>query len=300
MNKYIIAGALVALLAVPSLRADDALRSKPKSSPTMSKKLQGELPADRELEIRLGPRVTETAGSFRLGSSAIGAAIGRTAKDTVDLRRDLGLDDVNVGAQFDMDWQFIKNWHFNLGYKYDQASKTQTLPTDISFAGAYFPKNSSFKSEMELHQVDYVFGYDIYKDKTFKVMPFVGGKSLIAVVKGTGTSVTVADPAAIGVAGGYQTNPYSSSDTAWTMTWLAGFDAKINISRDWYLGITPSASTLDDWWAVQGQFYTGYDFSRNWGVRVGFDALYSKYSASNNQKAEAGLGAVFVQAVWGF
>jgi len=300
MHKYIIAGALVALLAVPALRADDAMRSKSKPSVTASKKVEADLPADRTLEIRLGPRVTETAGSFRLGSSAIGAAIGRTPKDTVDVRRDLGLDDVNVGAQLDVDWQFIKNWHLNLGYKYDQAEKSQTLATDIAFAGGVFAKGSSFKSEVELHQIDLVIGYDIYKDKTFKIMPFVGGKVLVASVEGTGTTMTLANPSKPAVLGSYVGVPYSRSDTSWTATWLAGFDAKINISRDWYVGITPAASALDKWWGVQGQLYTGYDFNKNWGVRAGFDALYGKYSAINNQKAELGLGAVYVQAVWGF
>ncbi|MCC7518230.1 MAG: hypothetical protein IT578_03485 [Verrucomicrobiae bacterium] len=291
---------LVGGLALPAVHADDALRVKPKTSLALKRKFVSELPADRELEVRIGPRVTETAGSFRLGSQAIASAVGRTPKDTVDLRRDLGLDDVNVGAQLDVDWQFTKNWHLALGYKYDQTSKTTTLPTDISFAGSAFAKGTSFKSEAELHQVDYVVGYDLYKDKTFKVMPFFGGKSLVAEIKGTGTSFALANPAAPGVPASYPSSSFSKNDTAWTATWLAGFDAKINISRSWYVGLTPAASALSDWWAIQGQLYTGYNFSKEWGVRLGFDSLYGKYSGSNNQMAEAALGSVFAQAVWGF
>jgi hypothetical protein len=301
MKYSIIVAALVGLLAMPAARADDTLRAKPKASPTLSKKFQADLPADRELEVRVGPRVTETAGSFRLGSSAIGAAVGRTAKDTVDVRRDLGLDEVNVGAQLDVDWQFAKNLHLNVGYKYDQGEKQQTLPTDVSFGGAYFANGTNFKSEYQLHQVDCVFGYDIYKDKTWKVMPFGGGKAVVAYFKGTGTETRVVDPMNIGNAAGYASAGYSRDDTSWMATWLAGFDVKVNISREWYLGLAPSASALSDWWAVQGQFYTGYDFSKDWGVRVGYDGLYGKYTSDNaNQSATLGLGSVYVQAVWGF
>lgn len=300
MQKFFIAGAIVALLALPVARADDALRSKPKPSFVTKKSINAELPADRELEIRVGPRITETAGSFHLGSSALGAAVGRQPKDTVDVRRDLGLDDANVGAQIDLDWQFIKDWHFIFGYKYDQASKTQKLPTDITFDGSSFLKGTDFKSEVDLHQFDYVFGYDIYKDKTWKVTPFAGGKTLVAWTKGTGTQYIVVNPAAIGTTAGYGPRPYTREDTSSLTTWLAGFDVRANISRDWYVGLTPSASALSDWWAVQGQFYTGYDFSKEWGIRVGFDSLYAKASWTKDQKAEAGLGSVFVQAVWGF
>ncbi len=286
-------------------RADRAEESrlcqKPLAPKTLVTKLKGNLPADRELEVRVGPRATETAGAFRLGATALGGAFLGVAKDTVDTRRDLGLDEANVGAQIELDWQFQPLWHLLFAYKYDQAERTVNLPTDLSFAGAFFAKGSRFRSDAELHQVDLLVGRDFHKDETLKVMPFLGVKALVAEFEGTGTRTSVVNPAAIGAAAGYATSAFHQRDTAWLVTWLAGFDARVHVSREWYWGISPAFSALSGWWGLQGQLYTGYDFSSEWGLRAGVDALYGQYSSDRfNQKADAGLGAVFLEAVWGF
>ncbi|MCC7518362.1 MAG: hypothetical protein IT578_04160 [Verrucomicrobiae bacterium] len=304
MKSFLFSTILVAAFAW-NARADRSEESrlcqKPLPRSPLIEKLKGDLPAERELEVRVGPRVTETAGAFRLGSTALGAAFPGVGKDTVDTRRDLGMDEANVGMQFDLDWQFAKAWHLLFGYKYDQAEKTQTLPTDLSFDNAYFAKGSSFKTEVDLHQMDLTVGRDLHWDKTLKFMPFLGVKALVAESEGTGTQTTVANPANLGNAAGYATAPYHRSDRSWLVTWLAGFDARVYVSRSWYWGITPAFSALSDWWALQGQIYTGYDFSQEWGLRAGLDSLYGHYaSEESNQMADGGLGAVFIEAVWGF
>jgi hypothetical protein len=296
--KHVLVMAVLLVATVTWSVADsDTVRTK-KAAPL--KKVSGEEPVDRDLEIRVGPRVSEPAGAFSLAPTLLGANIGAKASQTVTMR-DLGLDEVDVGAQLDVDWQPWKKVHALVGYKYDQTSQTKTLQKDLSFAGCFFPNGTSFKTDAELHQIDFSLGYDVYKDETFKVMPFFGGKAAVWSIEGTGTQMKVINlhPAVAGTAAQYGTASFYSKDNGYYVTYLGGFDFKVNITRDYYIGITPAFSGLSNWYMVQGQFYTGYDFNKSWGVRAGFDTTYVNYSHSN-QKAEAGIGAVYVQAIYGF
>lgn len=284
-------GAVLMAFTVGSGMADDAMRVKvPLKAPQVS---QGAL--DREFEIRVGPRVVQTAGAFRAGATQLlSASPSGMAKNNVDIRRDLGHDGVTVGVQFDADWQFSKNWHLNFGYKFDQSNATKTLDSSISFANQYFAAGSSLKTDVDLHQFDYTVGYDIYKDETFRVQPFFGGKTVYTDVSVSGTRTTAP------TASTFATSPFNSRVEDYLSTYLCGFDVRINLSRDWYLGVTPSASGMDNWYLIQGQFYTGYDLNKNWGVRVGFDCEYADNNVTSANQQQLGIGAAYIQMVWGY
>ncbi len=82
---------------------------------------------------------------------------------------------------------------------------------------------------------------------------------------------------------------------------LGGVDGRAYISRDWYVGIDPGAGGWNNWYVITGDAYTGYDFSKNWGVRLGYDANFVHSSNDvNSYNVDALLGAAYVQVVWGF
>ncbi len=128
--------------------ADDSMKSsKPmrKEVTTVRKEVAEEIRGDRELEIRLGPRINEVAGSFQdgvvrsllfsTGGTVGGLTLPGTPKTQVDIRRDLGHDEVGPGAQLDIDWKpfktfdvgadWTKNIHLGLDYKFDQSNASK-------------------------------------------------------------------------------------------------------------------------------------------------------------------------------
>ena len=165
-----------------------------------------------------------------------------------------------------------------------------------------FPGGTSLRTDIDLHQIDYTLGYDVFRDETFKVTPFVGGKSMIVDFTVNGTEVRATNLPGAGGIPSAALRTYNRSDTASFTMFDVGSDFRINISRSWYVGITPQGFGMDQWYTVQGSLYTGYDFSRSWGVRVGVDTLYAEWKSESapSNFAEGGISAVFIQGVWGF
>lgn len=310
MNKYLLIGMIG--IAASSLVADDGAvrksttttRAVEKAPAPMMRKDEG--PVDRELEVRIGPRFTEMAGSFQnqVARSGLFASTFGNPKTTVDIRRDLGHDEITPGAQFDLDWKFLKRtdvaflqpFRLGLGYKFDKSDAAVSLPSDITFGGAAFRAGSRMSTDVELHQIDYTLGYDVINNNTFRLTPFIGGKSVIVDYTISGTRTSPASDTTL------VTSSYLRSDTTSYTTALGGFDARVYISKQWYAGIKPQAMGWEQFWFVQGDLYTGYDFTQNFGVRVGLDTIYANWESAKNseQHADGGLGSVYVQAVFGF
>ena len=83
---------------------------------------------------------------------------------------------------------------------------------------------------------------------------------------------------------------------------MGGFDFRVNISRKWYVGIKPQAMGWEQYYFVQGDLYTGYDFNKTFGVRLGVDTLYANWESKNSpeQHADGGLSSLYIQGVIGF
>jgi hypothetical protein len=255
---------------------------------------------DRDLEIRVGPRFTEVAGSGRLKNSQNFAIFGISPKKDVDLRRDLGMDSVYPGIQFDIDFVIWKRCHIGLDYAADFASELTTLPSDISFSDSVFQKGTVFSSDVSHHQIDYFIGYDVIRNHTFKLTPFIGGKSTVTEITLKGTELREVNPSATAFARNTASATFVRNETDDVHAPEAGFDFRINFTENLYWGITPSGGAIDDLYFIQGQTYLGYDFKRDLGIRGGFDAFYSNFDKSSSTQAELGLGSIYLQVVWGF
>ena len=112
--KYLFtAGALLAASATWSM-ADDSMKSIKMEKQVIRKEVAEEIRGDRELEIRLGPRINQVAGSFqsglfRTGLFDIGGTVGGLVipggiKTPNDISSYLGHDEAGPGAWLDIDW----------------------------------------------------------------------------------------------------------------------------------------------------------------------------------------------------
>lgn len=287
MKKLIIMGAAVAL-AAGSLSADDTLRSKTTTKTmTAPAKVDFATPFDRELEIRVGPRATFLTGDVRVGKTGT----------TFDVWDDLKLDEVSPGVQFDADWQPIKNWHLEVGMTWDKYDHNGTTQKNISDGENTLLSGATENANLDIYTFKGVIGYDVIKNRTYRLRPYVGGKA--GLVDGTASwSGNVANSAGVNL--GPRTKS-TSLDNVYYGTWLIGVDQRVYVSRDWYLGANLGASTLANWYLLSGNAYTGYDFNKNWGVRLGYACEYVNWENSSKAgRAEPLLGAAYVQAVWGF
>jgi hypothetical protein len=292
MKKYLVLGAIAAL-TVSSVSADDSMKSTTKTTTTrtVKKAVVTEGPVDRTLEVRIGPRASFLNGEARFGGPAA---------DTVDVWDDLNLDEPNPGIAFDVDWQPFNRWHLALGATYDNYDQSGTTSRNIRTAsGEVLQSGGTVNVDGHVIFLEGKIGYDLIKTNTYRLQPYIGGKGawIDADVTGTGT-VT-----ATGGAGATLTRTgtrVTSLDDGYG-TFIGGIDQRLYISRSWYVGADVAGFGMDQWGYVTGDAYTGYDFSKTWGVRAGWDANWMTYENSNaSTQIDALLHAVYVQAVWGF
>jgi hypothetical protein len=291
MKKYIMIGVLV--LGTSSLIADDSGAKMPvtktqveKTTPYVSKKLVvDDMPFDRTLEIRIGPRLSFLTGEVKSGRNGT----------SMDIWDDVGMDEPSAGMQFDVDWQFAKRWHaiFDMTWdRYDHSGVTSKLISN----GDAGPNNaiaagSSTSANLDIYTFEGRIGYDIVKTKNWTIMPYIAGKGGVA--DGT-VSVTDNGPGGSGRVLTYTDNQ------AYALP-LGGLDVRFYATPKFYVGADIGASGWENYFYLTGQAYTGYDFTKNFGVRVGYDANFVHYENDNRStKADPLLGAAYVQAVIGF
>lgn len=283
-------GAL-AVFAASSLFADDSLRTTKstktvKKSTTSTASLKGDLPADRTLEVRVGPQGSVLTGDIRLGKTGT----------RVDIWDDLRLRDGNPGARFDVDFQPFNKFHFEagLGYtSYDQSGSTRV--SILSNKGDVIQPGANVTARADVYNFDGKLGYEVIKDNTFRVRPYIGVEGISIDGRATASGTV------INTAGATVTGTRTTRNDVTYATFFGGVDSRIYISRNWYVGGDIGAFGLDTWYMLAGQAYSGYDFTKNLGVRVGYDYLYVDYqNKSNSTKADPLLGSVYAQFVWGF
>jgi hypothetical protein len=286
-------GAVV--LGASSLMADDTVR-KPlprpveKTAPYVShkipdKKPMEDVPANHKVEFRVGPRLSFLNGEVQSGRNGT----------PVDIWDDVGFDEPSVGMQFDADWQFVDRWHatFDMTWdKYDHSGVTSKLVSN----GDAGPNNavaagSQTSADLDVYTFEGRIGYDIVKTKQWKVMPYIAGKG--GVVDGN-VRVTNNGPGGNGRVLNYTDNQ------AYALP-VGGVDARFYVVPKLYMGVDVGASGWENVFYLTGQVYTGYDFTKNFGVRVGYDANFVHYENDNGStQADPLLGAAYVQAVVGF
>ncbi len=283
----IMMGAMIAMLVNP-LVADDAKTTKAPAIPKKKATSSSEGPVDRKIEIRAGPRATFLTGDFRVGRTGTSANIWD----------DINLQEVNPGAQFDIDWQPFNRWHFDVGVTYDayeqKGSLKKALLTD---RGDLIQPGALTKASFDFYSYEGKIGFDVIKNRTYRLQPYVGGKglSIDGKISIAGDAVTAA-PNSKTVTGSRESTYKQDYGL-----FFGGIDQRLYVSRDWYLGGDFGASGLDNWYYFTGDAYTGYDFNKTWGVRVGYAYDYLSMENTNKSvKVEPLLGAVYVQVVYGF
>jgi hypothetical protein len=291
MKKSIImtAGAL-AVFAAGTLFADDTPVKKSTKVETSKKKVATKSsggPVDRTLEVRVGPRVSWLTGDVR---------VGRTGTE-FNVEDDLQLDDPNAGIQFNFDYQPFNRIHLEGGLSYDIYNQKGTTTKDISQGENVLLSGASVSTDTDVVVFDVKLGYDVIKNNTLRVKPYIGalggythgfGSISGNTLSGGGTTPS-------------STRVFKDSFEESYVTFIGGLDTRLYVSRSWYVGADAAGFGWDNVGVIHGQAYTGYDFSKAWGVRAGYAADYITYENSNNsQSAEPLLGAVYVQVVAGF
>jgi hypothetical protein len=293
MKKILIAAGALAIISAGSLSADDTMKKSTTAKKTTTKsvsKIKSDGPVDRSLEFRVGPRVTFLSGEVRQGSGSPG--------DTVDIFDDLNLDDATLGIQLDLDWQPINRWHVGVGMSFDDYDQTGSTSRAIttSVGGSVIQPGAAVTASAEVYTFEGKIGYDLIKNNTYRLQPFIGGKGIIVDngrFSGTGT---VIDPG-----GATSTGTRTLNEDVGYGTFIGGIDQRLYITRSWYIGAEIAGFGMDEWGYVTGDGYTGYEFTKNFGLRAGYDANYATYENSNKKTAvDALLGAAYVQAVFGF
>lgn len=286
MKKYIIMGTLA--LAATSLIADEGVSKKTTTS-HIEKKSTISGSADRTLELRVGPRVSFLSGPVRIGVTGT----------EFDIWDDLQIDDPNIGVQFDADYQPINRWHLNFGFTYDNIDQSGTTKKDIGkIAGdnERLLSGATITAKEDIYTFEGKIGFDAVKNNTYRLQPYIGGKGIVIdgtfAINGTATGSFGGSTHAI-------TSTSNRSDAYGTF--FGGVDQRLYISRQWYLGADVGGFALDRWGYITGDGYTGYDFTKNLGVRTGYSFDWGTYENSNKSVfAEPLLGAAYVQLVWGF
>jgi hypothetical protein len=293
MKKILIAAGALAIISAGSLSADDTMKKSTTAKKTTTKtvsKIKSEGPVDRSLEFRVGPRVTWLSGDVRLGSGTPG--------DTVDIFDDLQLDDASLGLAIDLDWQPINRWHVAVGMTFDDYDQTSATSRNITSAvgGDIIQSGASVSAQGDVYTFEGKIGYDLIKNNTYRLQPFIGGKGIVVDNGRVTGSGTIIDPAGVARSG-----TRTASESTGYGTFVGGLDQRLFLTRSWYVGAEVAGFGLDNWAYVAGDGYTGYDFTRNFGVRVGYDANYVNYENSNRKtEVDVLLGAAYVQAVVGF
>jgi hypothetical protein len=250
MNKYMAAMGALAFTVVGTLSADTVPTKTKTASVVKKTTVASSGPVDRILEIRAGPRVSFLTGGLR---------VGKTGTE-VDIWDDLGQDDVNVGAQIDLDWQPWNRIHTTFGMTYDRYDHSGTTSKGVlTNRGDVIQPGARVTSDVDFYTFEGKVGYDVIKNNTFRVQTYIGGKGVFldGTVSASGTVITAA-PGSVTRTGSRSTKIDNSYGT-----FFGGVDSRAYISRDWYVGGDIGAFGLDGWSYLTGDAYTGYDFNKN-------------------------------------
>lgn len=256
-------------------------------------------PIDRELEVRLGPRVTFAGGTGRIGPSGNEFAIWE----------DLGMDEPGYGAMFNIDYQpnFLKNFHAQLDMTWDKIDHAGVTARAFSNGNQILDSGAATAVNADVYTLALKLGYDVFKNDTFRIRPYLGG--IAAYITGNSSyQGNVRNSAGVLIGPDNRSKNFDQAE----VSFLAGIDNRLYVARDWYAGIDFGGMGADRFYFLTGQVYSGYDFTKNFGVRLGYDAKYGvglipattvipDWGRSEHQgKLDPLLGAAYVQALWGF
>ncbi|MDD2708998.1 MAG: hypothetical protein PHV34_13510 [Verrucomicrobiae bacterium] len=245
-------------------------------------------------EARAGIRATQFYGKIRPG---------RQGSSTFDLRDDLGLKEYDYGPQLDFELRVSPDWFCRFSYANSSASgnvytsKSYLYQTTASGVGldraATLQPGAHIQSEVELDTLQFLAGYDVFKDLHWTVSPLVGFKEAILDVE-----VRVRDPAPPTD----KPSDYYRKYDFLQGTPMLGCEVKYDFNAHFYTGISPVAFAWANYVYAGGQWFLGCNFDRHWGLRLGFDVDYLSIT-EDSQRVFSGTGLLtgaYLQGVYGF
>jgi hypothetical protein len=296
MKKFILMGTL-ALVAWSSVKADEpaptggtatgtSLTSMTSSVTPVIRKKGAAGPTYRKFEIRAGPRVMLLNGDVQIGNDS----------PTFDIWEDLGLDLPNAGAVFDIDWQPYNRFHVMLGVIYDnydqKGTTTRNINTGSGPLNRVFASGSEVKANFHAFQFDGKLGWDVVRDQSYRLQLHGGLKGLFADGKLTITGSSFP--------GGIPVRDETRLSEGYVVG-TVGLDNRVYLTRGVYLGLDTDFSAWIEYFGVNGDLYVGWDITKNWGVRAGYDFTYVGYENDNDRTSVYPfMNAFYFQAVWGF
>jgi hypothetical protein len=102
-------------------------------------------------------------------------ADGETRSGTsIDLQRDLGLDDSNTVALVGLTWRPFENHEFGLSYYQDDAEASRTINRTLVFEGTTYEASSTVRSEIDLSAYDLYYVWWAANNENWALGPRVG------------------------------------------------------------------------------------------------------------------------------
>ncbi len=260
MNKKILGGCF-ALIAGFSFAGESTI----KKMPTIMDDAKSCCASEKNMEFRVGPAF-----------NYIDATAKKTGRRSQGFNlSDLGFDDVNYGLKTSFDWEFANKWHWNSDFTWNHFDQNGSLKKDLTFgSGNQTLKGSRMKAEVEAYQLETRIGYDVFKNKSFSLTPYVGLSGVLVDAKISTLSGSVRrEQGRVSVIDTTKTNTENSSFG----NYLVGFETQYRIIQPVYIGFDFGGYYLDSYFGGVGKGYVGYDINETWTVRVGVDSQYVNY-----------------------
>lgn len=236
-----------------------------KKMPSLMEETKTCCASEKNMEFRIGPAF-----------NVIDATTTKTGRRSQGFNlSDLGFDDVNYGLKTSFDWEFSNKWHWNSDFTWNHYDQSGTTEKDLTFgSGVQLVKGSRMKAEAEVYQLETRIGYDVFKNKSFSLTPYVGLSGVLVDAKVSTLSGSVKrEQGKISVIDQTKVNTENSSFG----NYLVGFETQYRIIQPVYVGFDFGGYYLDQYWGGVGKGYVGYDINETWTVRVGADSQYVNF-----------------------
>jgi hypothetical protein len=231
-----------------------------------AEKLASDRPVQPMLELRTGLGMTWMVGDLHLPRGT----------GTVN---NFELQDVNLGKKVDLDWQPMDRLHVNFSFFKNNLVGENNLAGSLQNPQLLFSSHS-LDVKADIFTFENTIGYEVIKNDTYRLMPYIGGKMAIVDIRTTSN---------------YRQFEHIEDIYG---TAIVGVDQRVYISHDFYAGLNVGGFGMEDWSYVRGDSYVGYDFSDKFGIRVGYAIDYLNYK-NPNQSTEFDpiQGNVYIQFV---
>lgn len=255
-----IAGLMIAFMSPSFADSANGVKSM------RAEKLASDRPVIPMLELRTGLGMTWMVGDLRLprGNGTF---------------NEFELMDVNLGKKVDIDWQPMERLHVNFNFFKNNLAGENDLAGSLQNPQLLFSSNT-LDVKADIFTFENTLGYEVIKNDTYRLMPYVGGKMALVDIRTTSNY-----------------RQFENIEDVYG-TAIIGIDQRVYFSHDFYAGLNVGGAGWKDWGYIRGEVYTGYDFSEKFGIRSGYAVDYFTYENPNKStEFNPVQGNVYIQFV---